>query len=203
LQKKEFKDKLQETLDQVTKALCNQEGVGDHRKSVAGKTAKFHYIYAQDVVYLIVASNEMALRSVFGCLEAVQTEYEKFKKKGGKVTKSEAMSRVLNQKMDYFSDPKNDAVIANIMLAEDVKQTMVDNLESMLERGALLEQVSKESEDLLDKSKGFQKSAKKLETVYWWKNMKMKLALIAVVIILIAVVIIAGCGVMPFFGRCS
>jgi len=201
--KKELKDKFQDTLDQVTSTIRNQEGVPDHRKSAAGKNAKFHYIYSQEVAYLIVASEEMALRSVFGCLEAVQTEYEKFKQKGGKIAKSEAMSRVLYQKMDYFGDPKNDALIANIMLAEDVKQIMIDNLDAMLERGALLEQVVKETDALVDKSKGFKTSAKKLETVYWWKNMKMKIALIAVIIILIAIVVMAGCGFSPFFGRCK
>ena len=67
---------------------------------------------------------------------------------------------------------------------------MRDNINKVSERGERLDSLQDKTDNLATSAQGFRRGANRVRKQMWWKDMKMRMCIIAGVIILIIIVIV-------------
>ncbi|RMZ71029.1 vesicle-associated membrane 4 [Pyrenophora seminiperda CCB06] len=67
---------------------------------------------------------------------------------------------------------------------------MRDNINKVSERGARLDSLQDKTDNLAVSAQGFRRGANRVRKQMWWKDMKMRMCLIAGIIILLVVIIV-------------
>jgi len=73
---------------------------------------------------------------------------------------------------------------------ESTKQVMSDNIESMRQRGENLDSLQDKTENLSVSAQGFRRGANRVRKQMWWKDMKMRIAIIAGIVIVILLIVL-------------
>ncbi|KAJ8263603.1 hypothetical protein COCON_G00160600 [Conger conger] len=73
---------------------------------------------------------------------------------------------------------------------EEVKVIMLENMNKAEERSGKLGELENRADQLLEKSKAFEKTTKKVKNQKRWENMKMKVVLGGVLAVVVVVVIV-------------
>ncbi|KAF2753561.1 synaptobrevin [Pseudovirgaria hyperparasitica] len=67
---------------------------------------------------------------------------------------------------------------------------MRDNINKVSERGARLDTLQDKTDNLAVSAQGFRRGANRVRKQMWWKDMKMRMCLIAGIIILLVIIIV-------------
>jgi vesicle-associated membrane protein 4 len=67
---------------------------------------------------------------------------------------------------------------------------MRDNINKVSERGERLDSLQDKTDNLAVSAQGFRRGANRVRKAMWWKDMKMRLCIIATIIIILLIVII-------------
>jgi vesicle-associated membrane protein 4 len=67
---------------------------------------------------------------------------------------------------------------------------MRDNINKVSERGARLDSLQDKTDNLATSAQGFRRGANRVRKQMWWKDMKMRMCLIAGIIILLIIIIV-------------
>jgi vesicle-associated membrane protein 4 len=67
---------------------------------------------------------------------------------------------------------------------------MRDNINKVSERGERLDSLQDKTDNLAVSAQGFRRGANRVRKQMWWKDMKMRLCIIAAVVILLLIVIV-------------
>ncbi|KAL6710844.1 Vesicle membrane receptor protein (v-SNARE) [Coniothyrium glycines] len=67
---------------------------------------------------------------------------------------------------------------------------MRDNINKVSERGARLDSLQDKTDNLAVSAQGFRRGANRVRKQMWWKDMKMRMCLIAGIIILLVIIIV-------------
>lgn len=78
---------------------------------------------------------------------------------------------------------------------------MRDNINKVSERGARLDSLQDKTDNLAVSAQGFRRGANRVRKQMWWKDMKMRMCLIAGIIILLVIIIVPGKNPSAPFGR--
>lgn len=73
---------------------------------------------------------------------------------------------------------------------DETTQYMHRNIEAVRERDGKLSDLQTKSDNLANQASGFRRGANRVRKQMWWKDMKMRMCLIAGVIILLLIIII-------------
>ncbi|KAI3392327.1 hypothetical protein diail_5878 [Diaporthe ilicicola] len=84
-------------------------------------------------------------------------------------------------------DRRTQALQAEI---DDTVNVMHDNIQKVRERGENLDHLQTKTDNLANQAHGFRRGANRVRKQMWWKDMKMRMCLIAGVIILLLIIII-------------
>lgn len=82
---------------------------------------------------------------------------------------------------------------ANVFLVQQIDDTvgvMRDNINKVSQRGERLDALQDKTDNLAQSAQGFRRGANRVRKQMWWKDMKMRMCLIAGIIILILVIVI-------------
>lgn len=77
---------------------------------------------------------------------------------------------------------------------QQVKDVMVSNIESIVERGERLDLLVDKTENLSSESVSFRQSSRRLQRKMWWQNAKMKVALGVAVVVVLYIIVSSACG---------
>ncbi|XP_061907786.1 vesicle-associated membrane protein 8-like [Entelurus aequoreus] len=80
---------------------------------------------------------------------------------------------------------------------EEVRQIMTQNMELIIEREEKMDNLVKKSEGLVDGADAFKKTSTKVARSYWWKNVKLVVAIVVIVLIIVLIIILLATGVIP------
>merc|ERR1711971_668028 len=75
-----------------------------------------------------------------------------------------------------------------------VKDIMVANVETLMDRGERLELLVDKTENLSQHSVSFRRAGRQIRRQYWWENTKMKIAVAFGIIIAIYIIVSISCG---------
>jgi len=193
------------------KALCKQvleklDYEEDLRKTYTFQTYNFHVYISQSVCFLCMAKDSLGTRIPFGFLEDVRVLWmNKYGAKGQTAIEygmNDEFSRVLGQKMDFYSnDTSADKIRAINAQMEVVKKQMKENVEKVMERSENIEELVDKAQGLQTETNSFNFKATTMKRKLWWKNIK--LYVILAVVLLIIAYVAAGflCG-FPIFATC-
>eukprot|EP00879_Flechtneria_rotunda_P001078 GHRR01001218.1.p1 GENE.GHRR01001218.1~~GHRR01001218.1.p1 ORF type:complete len:200 (+),score=63.99 GHRR01001218.1:139-738(+) len=146
----------------------------DTRVTYTQERHMFHIMVHAGLTYLCMAEEAAGRRIAFAFLEDVK---DNFMSRYGR-TYREAIayeyntdfSRVLQQRMEYFSnDPSADVINRVRGEITQVKDIMIENIEKVLDRGERLDLLVDKTEHLQGEAFAFRREAKRARRVMWWK----------------------------------
>ena len=187
--------KLAETMQKVLATVPPKEF---RRKTLEDKpnSVSYHYLSGgEGRIVACVASSDVKMRTIFAFLEAVEPLVRQVPDiaKTGK--------KILQQKTDFYNDPKNDKITA---LNDDINQVvdvMMDNIDKVLARGDKLDSLSAKSTTLAEQSKQFETGATSLKRALCFKNIKLTIAIVIAVTVVLIIILMIACK--PNFSSCK
>lgn len=147
----------------VTRVLLTKIPEQDGKMSYEYDNHVFHYIVNQGITFLCMTEAETKRRVAFLFLEDIKKIW---REKYGVVEQSalafslnEAFSPILKQRMEYFSvNPASDNFSKVQQQIDAVKDVMIENIESVLERGEKIELLVDKTDNLNQQAFKFEKS---------------------------------------------
>lgn len=117
----------------------------------------------------------------------------------------ESFKTPLLQMLLKYSDERNiDDKVRKVRAAVDeVKDIALDNIERVLERGAKIDDIVAQTDELQGHAAGFQRSSRQLRVQLWWNNVRNSAVMVGVVIAFLVVVYLVFCGGITCKGSSS
>jgi len=160
----------------------------------------FHYIVESRVIYLCISDDSFDRTTAFTYLNEIKKRFTKTYQSRVDTALPFAMqsefSRVMASEMRRFSNPssKNDNMQRVEEEINDLKGIMVNNIDSIAQRGEKLELLVEKADNLNDTSMTFKKSSRSLARAMFMKNLKMIVAICLIILVLILIIVFASCG---------
>jgi vesicle-associated membrane protein 7 len=167
------------------------------KKSIEDKDNNATYHYSSDnlKVYMCVTSCDTQSRIAYGLLTDIEPILR------NNVSSEAATQKTLKQKMDFYNDPQNDKIASLQRDIDNVKDTMVINIDKVLERGDRLDTLSSKSQTLAEQANKFQAKATELKRLLCMRNAKLAIMVSTAVIVVILIILMIACN--PNFSKCK
>jgi len=166
----------------------------DSKKSYSYESYNFHYLVEGGITYICMSDQALGYRVPYAFLFDLNNRFKgTFGQKvhtAGPLSLNDSFGRVLAERMEFFSNDRSVDKISKVKGdIDDVKKTMVNNIEKVLERNERIEILVDKTDDLHTNAQSFKRKGTKLKRKMWWKNTKLCCCLIALVVFIIVVVI--------------
>mmetsp|Transcript_7151 Transcript_7151/g.11540 ORF Transcript_7151/g.11540 Transcript_7151/m.11540 type:complete len:221 (+) Transcript_7151:78-740(+) len=137
----------------------------------------FHYLVQDGITFLCMTDKGSRRRTPFLYLEDLGRRWGATFGGAGHTAIAYAMNRgfapVLRRQAEHFNGQDGDDIERVKNQIDEVKDVMMQNIDSILERGEKLELLVERSDNLVQESFRFQKSAKALKRSQYWRRIKM------------------------------
>ena len=170
----------------------------------------FHYIVENGICYLCMSDEKNKHRIPFGFLEDMKTN---FISKFGLETAQSAIAFAMNEefkgviaeRMEYYNSDGAEKGLDHIGQVKNqidqVKDVMVQNIESVLERGEKIELLVDKTDRLNQQAFRFESSSRSLRRAMWWKKMKCYAIIGVIALLVVYAASVSLCGFD--FGHCK
>lgn len=184
---------------EITDHILTKIGTQDERMTYTQTGYLFHYIVKNGITYLCITDEGYDRGKSFSYLSEIMKRFTKTYQNRADTALPYAMqsefSRVLASEMRHFT--KSSGSNKMQIVQEDIdelKGIMVNNIESIAQRGEKLELLVEKTDDLSHSAMTFKKSSRTLQRTMCMKNAKMIITIIVVLAVLILIIIFASCG---------
>lgn len=182
----------------MQKIFASASGTEFRRRSLEDKKAgnNYHMLANGDgkIIGCVVTADTPA-RVAYAFLEAVETLVRPAN------VDVRAVKKILQQKSDFYSDPKNDKFTAINQSINEVTEVMRDNMDKVLQRGDRIDNIHGKSEDLVNQAQTFESKANELKKKLCWRNAKLTIMVVIGVAIVILIIVMIACK--PNFSDCK
>jgi vesicle-associated membrane protein 7 len=161
----------------------------------------YHYINNNNIIVLAITDDDFERSQAFQFLESV---YQKFSRQFGTRAQTAIpyamnteFSLVICSEMKRFNTTEQqdpDRIASLREEVDQVKDIMVANIDSIVERGEKLDLLVDKTENLSSNAVTFKTTSTRLARAMWWKNIKMTVAVVVVVIVVIYFIVSMSCG---------
>lgn len=168
----------------------------------------FHYSVLDNIIIMAITDKNFDRANAFQFLESVT---EKFHRQFGSRARSAIafamnaeFSLVLASEIKRYNNSrsleskkleKEPDKISNLQSEVDqVKDIMVANIDSIVERGERLDLLVDKTESLSASSVTFRTTSRNLQRAMWWKNMKLTVGVAVSIVVFLYVIISLSCG---------
>lgn len=186
----------------VTRRILEKIPPQDDKKSYGYDRHMFHYIVDDGITYLCMADADFGMRIPFAFLEDIKNRFRATYGDRGKTAIAYGMntdfSRVLQNQMEYYSNPGADRINRVRNEVDEVKSVMVQNIEKVLERGERIELLVDKTENLNQNAFKFKKASTQLKRSMWWKNVKIMIILAIVILVVVYFITAMACKGLLF-----
>lgn len=167
----------------------------------------FHYVVEHQIIYLCMSDELNKYRVPYAFLNDVK---ERFLASYGCEAPLSAMAFSYNQdfslhlkeRMEHYNNPESERNVDNIGAVksqiEDVKENMVQNISSLLERGERLELLVEKTDNLNQQAFRFEASGRSLRRAMYWKRMRCYVGVGIAVVFLAFIASASVCGGLDF-----
>ncbi|CAI9118783.1 OLC1v1020393C1 [Oldenlandia corymbosa var. corymbosa] len=160
----------------------------------------FNFLAEDGFVYCVVAKESVGKQISIAYLERVKAD---FKKRYGSGKASTAGAKSLNKEfgpvmkehMQFIIDHADeiDKLIKVKAQVSEVKNIMLENIDTAMERGENLTVLVGKAENLRDSARHFEKNSTQIRRKMWYQNMKIKLVVLGIILFLILVIWLSVC----------
>ena len=142
----------------------------------------FYYLVADGVVYMCLSVAAAKVRVSFAFLEDVQKCFtQEFTsthiQRAITYEMNKAFKPVLKARMTYYNTSDSDEIQAIKNQLGELKDVMISNLESLIDRGERLDLLVVQTEQLDNVAFTFERGSGQLRHQMWWKKFSMYIAL--------------------------
>ena len=151
-----------------------------------------NYRIESGYTFLAVADHAFGRQVPFAFLEKTQHFLQKFKDEG-RVATAHSLDKpfkpMLKKNMEFCMEHPQELTKTAAVQKQvgDVKNILVQNIESVLDRQVKLGILVEKTDDLKYSADNFKKTSQQVRRKMWWVNMKMKLLVIFLVLVLVFV----------------
>ncbi|CAM8928111.1 unnamed protein product [Rhodiola kirilowii] len=161
----------------------------------------FNFLVEGPFTYCVVATDAAKRNLSNALLERVKDDFTK-RYAGGKAANAYANSLSkefgpkMKEHMQYFvSHPEEVDQLAKVKAqVAEVKETMIANIDKVVERGGNIEILIDKTEILRSQAKEFKQGGTQLKRKMWLNNMKIKLTVLGILIALFLIIFFSACG---------
>ncbi|XP_057313697.1 vesicle-associated membrane protein 7-like [Hydractinia symbiolongicarpus] len=186
---------------EITEHILLKIDPGNEKMTFTQPGYLFHYISESGIIYLCISDDTFDRTQSFLFLAEVKRRFTKTYQQRAATALPYAMqsefSRVLASEMRHFSNPSDSERTKMQRVEEEIdelKGIMINNIDSIAQRGEKLELLVEKTDDLNATSMTFKKSSKSLARAMFMKNLKLIIAVIVVLFVLILIIVFASCG---------
>jgi len=162
----------------------------DSKNSYNFENHNFNYLVEGGITYICMTDQDMKLRVPYAFLFDINNRFRatfrETVKTAGNLSMNESFSRVIKDRLEFFSNDRNADKITKIKgEVEDAKAIMVQNIDKVLERGERIEVLVSKTEDLNVQATSFKKKSTTLKKKMWWQNCRLTLVIIIITLALV------------------
>jgi len=166
--------------EKVLKKICAR--MHNHKKTYITEKYHFHYIMEDGIVFMCVAQAVHGQRLPFSFLKDIREKWHsKYRLRESMQARPYDMNQtfqsILKQKMLYYSDDTTDKLREVMEKVDDVKGTMLSNVDKILERGDALEQVARKAREIEEAGQDFKKVTVPFKRKAMCQNLKATICL--------------------------
>lgn len=189
----------------VTRAVLKH--LAEHETSSAATTKSvfpyneynFFFLHDDGLTYMCMAEDRVHASVAFMMLSDAKAAFLAQYKQQARTALAYAMaafSGALDALMKKYDNYKVETPLSQVrQKMERVKMLMIDNVNQLMERGEKIDLLVMRTDKLQQDAMKYEKTAKKLKNVYWWKNMKYWVCLLVLAVVLGFVVSFLICGI--------
>lgn len=184
---------------EVTEQIMSKISPEQPRLTYSHGSYLFHYVYEDQILYLCITDDEFDRSRAFIFLNEVKKKFQNAYGSRALTALPYAMnnefSRVLASQMKHFSESQDvDKIMRAQGALDELKEIMVQNIDSVANRGEKLELLVDKTENLNASSVTFKKTSRNLARSMCLKNVKITIITVLVCVIVIYIVVSASCG---------
>eukprot|EP01080_Neovahlkampfia_damariscottae_P008651 gene8651-598_t len=194
----EFPNDKPKLTDTIVNTILPKVSAENHRQTLTQKNVMICYVRNENVTIFCISNIDTPKRLCWNFIEEVEKEFQ-FLKRNSSTAKVEKMLETIFTK---YNDPKNDNIEHLNEKIETVKLTMIDNIESIMEREIMLEEIENDTSLLLHEADQFRVGSKKLKNQTFGKLIFLLVILFFTILAIIIGIVFVACG-FPSFSRCG
>jgi len=184
---------------EVTEQVLSQIGVENSKMTYSHGSYLFHYLSEDRIIYLCITDDEFERSRAFLFLSDIkgrfQTSYRGHAHSALPYAMNTEFSKVLAAQMKHYSEARDVDTIARVQSeVDDLKNVMVQNIDTLATRGERLELLVNKTENLSASAVTFRKSSRNLARSLFWKNLKITVVAAVIAIVIIYFVVSVTCG---------
>ena len=149
-----------------------------------------------------MAQTEVKRTIVWKCIAEIQShfraehgnQYPALQKNTQPLSIQVPFKAVLKRTLETYNDPQADKLGQVQSQIADVKVTMLNNMDELLNRGEKIDTVAQKSETINAQAGKFQKQSKSLATMFWWKDLKLRMMICCIVIVVLYIILGSICN---------
>jgi len=187
---------------QVAKMLLGKLGTTPSKLSYIYDQYMFHYVIEEGGwIYLTICDQAYQRMLAFNFLNEI-IQYCKKPENAALLAPSNSSTPsdstplhfFLSKQMDKYNHVLTDRHHALYSDINNLKDSLVENIDKVLARGELIDLLVDKSEGLNEQSFVFKRNAKKLKQEMWWKNTKLMLGIGGGALFVVYCIIASSCG---------
>jgi hypothetical protein len=125
------------------------------------------------------AGDASRLRTIYGCLADIQASVQ--------ASADPNDHAAVRRTVEKWNAPGSDQLVRVQAGLEDIKATMKDAMDKVLERGERMEGILAQSEDIMEAASAFRQGAIAVEKKQWWQMWKWRLLSVLAALIVIGI----------------
>jgi len=161
----------------------------------------YHYVTVNNITTLAITDDDFERTQAFQFLESVK---DKFSRQFGEraqtaipYSMNTEFSLVICSEMKRHNTPEQrdpDRISSLREEVDQVKDIMVANIDSIVERGEKLDLLVDKSDALSNNAVSFKTTSRNLQRAMWWKNIKMSVGVAVAIIVIVYFIVSMSCG---------
>ncbi len=183
----------------ITRVLLGKIPDVDGKMSYVYDQHVFHYIVENHIIYMCMCDDQNKRRIPFGFLDDIKQRFIAAYGDKAQTAIAFAMSddfgRTMQKQMEFYNSASADSFAQVNSKLDDVKNVMVQNIETVLERGEKLELLVDKTDKLQQQAFKFERSSKQLKNAMWWRRVKLYLLIAFVIALIILIIAWVACGI--------
>lgn len=183
-----------------------QSSSSEKRNSYSADTYMVHVLtHRSGVVFLCACDKAYANYMAFKYLEKISANFIAFFREDTHRTPQACLSftRQLKQEADFFNSPDANKLKKIQQDIDQVKSVMLENIDTILERGDKIEGLMEKTTLLLGESTTFSSNATSLRRKMWLKNVKLLAIAVLLVLGVLTIILLIACQGFKQGNRCS
>ena len=176
----------------------NVSKLAKEKISLESEKVLFHVTSLSDLIVVCAADQDYPRHLAFTFLEDIRRQFCQQFPEPRNPAQCTNFNKLMKDRVQYFNSPEADKLRKLQSQLDEVKDVMVRNIETVLERGEKIDSLVDKTNELAVESDHFFVGSRELKRKMWLKNMKLIALIILVLLVIVFIIVLIACGGFKF-----